>query len=181
MASLTSASEISRQAQSAYQSGSYPQAAELYQAASRQYRVENDLLMAAEMDNNRSVALLKSGAAGEALEACQGTDELFARAGDQHRQALALGNQAAAYEALGQSQRAVELYARSADLLKNDSDPELRPYVLSNLSALQMKMGRRFESMASMQAALEAKQHLSLKERVLKNLLKIQFRMMGQS
>jgi tetratricopeptide (TPR) repeat protein len=182
MSSPTSAQDISRQAQDAYQNGDLARAASLFQDASRSYASENNNLMAAEMDNNLSVVLLKQGEAAQALKACQGTDTIFAQTGDSHRQALALGNQAAACEALGQIQKAISLYTQSADLLKAaGSDPELRAYVLSSLSALQMKTGKRFEAMASMQAALESKKHLSIKEKLLKNLLKIPFRMMGPS
>jgi tetratricopeptide (TPR) repeat protein len=181
---MTPANDLPRtcqKAQEAYQNGDYLVAAQFYQLASNLYTEANDRINAAEMENNKSVALLKSGDANGALKACQGTEKIFAEVGDTRRQAIAFGNQAAAVEALGNTREALDLYIRSSDLLKASGDQELRAYVLSSVSRLQMKMGRRFEAMASMSSALEVKKKLTLKERFLKALLKIPFRMMGSS
>ena len=76
-------------------------------------------LLAAEMSNNESVALLQAGQPGRALEAARGTDALFASASDPKRQAMALGNQAAALDALGRSDEALETYRAPRRSLKN--------------------------------------------------------------
>jgi tetratricopeptide (TPR) repeat protein len=177
MTSHDSAQTIVRQAQNMYKSGQYPRAADLFRSAADEYANQGDELTAAEMMNNCSVALLKGNDAAGALRAASGTDQTFAAANDAHRQALALGNQAAASEAMGDVQRALRLYRQSADLLKDTGDPELRAYVLSSLSALQLKNGDQLQSLATMQAALDAKPKLSLKERFLKKLIQAPFRM----
>lgn len=178
MATSDTVSAIVRQAQGRYRAGEYLAAAEQFRAAADVYRTNGDELSAAEMLNNCSVALLKAGDAAGALQATEGTDQVFSAANDAHRQGLALGNLAAACEACGDSQRALQLYRQSADLLKDTGDNELRAYVLGSLSALQLKHGAQLQSLATMQAALESKPKLSLKERLLKKILQAPFRMM---
>jgi tetratricopeptide (TPR) repeat protein len=166
---------IIKQAQASYKSGDVLTAADLFRQAAEGY-LQSDELNAAEMMNNCSVAFLKGGCAAEALEAAQGTDQVFAAANDARRQALALGNQGAAHEALGDVQRAIACYQQSAELLKDTNDPDLRAYVLGSLSALQLKTGDQLQSLATMHVALQTKPELSLKERILKKLIQIPFR-----
>jgi tetratricopeptide (TPR) repeat protein len=167
-----------KSAQDNYSAGRFSQAASLFQSAAQLYVDQGDELNAAEMRNNCSVALLKDGDAAGALQAAQGTDVIFAAANDARRQALSLGNLAAAYEALGDIPQAMKLYHQSSDLLKDTGDRELRSFVLGSLSALQLKNGEQLQSLASMQAALDNKPKLSLKERLLKKLIQAPFRML---
>ncbi len=162
----------------AFQAGEYPAAAAHFAEAAQAYAADGDAPAAAEMQNNRSVALLKAGKAGEALEAANGTDEVFAQIADLRRQGMALGNQAAALEALGQLKEALEKYEHSAELLKKTNETQLRAHVLESLSALQIRTGNQLQAMATMQSALASKKKLSLKDRLLNNLLKVPLRMM---
>ena len=171
--------EINLRGQNMFRSGKYSEAAMLFQEASRAFLENGNDLMAAEAANNSSVAFLKNGDPVEALAAALGTELVFATAGDKYRQALALGNQAAAHEALGNYKEAIVGYQRSSELLKKDEHPETRAYVLQSLSALQMRMGNQVDAIVSMTAALENKPEISLKERVLKKLLRLPFRMLG--
>jgi len=166
------------QAQTAYQTGQFSQAASLFDTAAQEYERDNDPLNAAEMQNNRSVALLKAGDNSGALLAAQGTDQVFSRAGDKRRQAIALGNQAAALEDQGKNDQALALYRQCADLLKEVDDLQTRTFVLKSISALQMRTGKQFEAMASMEAALDIKEHLTFKEWILKKLLRVPFKML---
>ncbi len=171
--------EINQRGQMAYRACNFAEAAMLFQEAQRMFSESGDVLMAAETANNCSVAFLKDGNPEKALSFASGTDEVFAHAGDTFRQALAFGNQAAALEALGKYDEALACYQRSSELLKNHPDHETRAFVLQSLSALQMRMGKQMEAMASMDAALANKSKLTLKERFLKKLLRIPFRMLG--
>ncbi len=101
---------LMKRAEEAYNAGRYPEAAGLFEQASRQYSEGGDAVKAAEMANNRSVALLQAGDAQGALEAAQGTEQVFAQAGDARRRALAIGNQAAALEALNRLNEALARY-----------------------------------------------------------------------
>jgi tetratricopeptide (TPR) repeat protein len=172
--------DIVQMAKSAYEAEEYDQAATLYHRAADEFRNNGDMLGAAEMDNNRSVAMLQAGNAEGALSAAQGTDLTFAEAGDTHRQAMALGNQAAAYEEMKQYDQAMALYQQSSELLKVTGDKELRSYVLKRISNLQFHGGERYEAIATMQTALDSREKLGVQERFLKGLLNKVSQLLGQ-
>jgi tetratricopeptide (TPR) repeat protein len=169
---------LAGQAEKAYRSGKYHEAAGLFEQAAANAREDGDLLRVAELNNNRSVALLRAGSAQQALEAALGTDQVFALAGDLKRQALALGNLAAALDALNRPAEALKCYRKSSDLLKQVDDQENRAYVLKQISALQLRTGHQLEALASMDAALEHKKQLSFRERVLKKIIDVPFKML---
>jgi tetratricopeptide (TPR) repeat protein len=170
--------EISKKGKAAFENGKFQQADSLFFEAQQFYEQAGDKLMAAEMKNNRSVALLQMDNAEEALKIVADTDHLFEEAGDRRRQAIALSNQASALEALQRYPEAIEKYQQASDLLKGLDEKEMRVYVLKSLSALQLKTGEQLQSLATMQAALESKKKLSLREKFLKRLLKVPFKMM---
>lgn len=174
-----STQQLAREAEEAYAVEEYELAASKYEAAASEYRQAGDPLMAAEMSNNRSVVLIKLGKFSAALQASQGTDRLFAEAGDLRRQAIALGNQAAALEGLKQGDQALALYRQSADLLKQIGEQDMRAYILKNISMIQFRRRKYIEALAFMRMALEAQKRLSLRERILKWLLGVVFNLMG--
>lgn len=173
-----SGQHYSSQGEKAYKAGQFAQAAEQYAEAERQFAAAGDSLKAAEMANNRSVALLQAGRTEEAFTAANGTDAVFAQAGDTYRQALSIGNQAAALEALNRPDEALKRYWQCSELLKQINEKEYRATVLKSISALQVRTGHQFEALASMDAALENQKKLSVQERFLKKLLDIPMRML---
>lgn len=169
---------LKSRAEKSFRSGKFAEAADLFQQAYQLCTQSGDVLKAAEMANNRSVALLQAGNAAAALEAAQGTDAVFAQAGDLQRQAFALGNQAAALEGLNRLEEALARYIQCNNLLKHTGDEENRASVLKSISALQIRTGHQLEALASMDAALENQKKLSLKERFLKKLLDVPMNML---
>lgn len=174
----TSSSGLVKQAEKLYQSEKYAEAAALFAQAGQAFTEAGDTVRAAEMANNRSVALLQSGSKQAALEAAEGTDQVFARAGDVRRQAMALGNQAAALEALNRLDEAMTRYRQCSELLKQVGDNENRAAVLKTISALQIRTGHQLEALASMEVALDNTKKLGLRERFLKKLIDIPMRML---
>lgn len=170
--------EISKKGKAAFEAGKFQQADSLFFEAQESYERAGNKLMAAEMKNNRCVALLQMDKAEEALQIVADTDQLFEEAEDRRRQAIALSNQATALEALARYPEAIEKYQQASDILKGLDEKEMRAYVLKSLSALQLKTGEQLQSLATMQAALESKKKLSLREKFLKRLLKVPFKMM---
>lgn len=173
--------KLVQKAEQAYQSGQFTESAELFQQAASQYSEESNALKAAEMLNNRSVALLRAGNVQGALEASAGTDQVFAQAGDTRRQALALGNQAAALEEANRLDEALTRYWDCSNLLKQIGDEETRVPILKSISALQIRTGRQLEALASMDTALSHKKKLTVQERFLKKLLDVPMRMLRRS
>ncbi|WP_299026448.1 hypothetical protein [uncultured Thermanaerothrix sp.] len=168
-----------KEAQTAYAQRAYEIAAQAFEKAAGAYDEGGEVLKAAEMRNNASVAWLQAERPEAALRCVEGTPELFAQAGDKRRQALALGNQAAALEALGQAEIALEIYRRAADGLKAVGEMENYARVMRRISALQVQTGQQFAALFSMQAALEYQPKLSPRERMLKSLIGTVQRLMG--
>lgn len=167
-----------KQAEQRYRSEKYAEAAALFEQAAQVFLQSGDALKAAEMSNNRSVALLQAGQKQAALEAAEGTDQVFAQSGDVRRQAMALGNQAAALEALNRLDEALARYRQCSELLKQVGDSENRAAVLKTISALQIRTGHQLEALASMEVALDNTKKPSLQERFLKKLIDIPMRML---
>ena len=90
------ASALNDQGKKEYEKGAYLAAANLFAQAAQAYESANDPYNAAEARNNQSVALLQGGKANDALKATEGTEEIFAGAGDLKRQGIAIANRAAA-------------------------------------------------------------------------------------
>ena len=166
------------QAKKAYEKKAYRQAAELFQSIVDQQVYLDDPLMNAEMKNNCSVAWLQAGEPQRSLNAVMGTAQIFAEGIDPKRQGMALANEAAALDALGSLTEAMEKYQLAADIFKEINEKDLMTYVLKNLSALQLRTGRQFQSLASMHSALENQEKLSIKEKFLKKLLRVPFKIM---
>jgi tetratricopeptide (TPR) repeat protein len=173
-------SEFIEKAKTAYEAEDFEEAAQWYDRAVGQYTQQGEPLNAAEMANNRSVSLLRGGNPQGALQASLGTEKVFAEAGDLKRQAMALGNQAAALDSLHKVEEAIQLYQQSNQLLKQLNEQALRVYVLQSLSGLQLRQRHYMNAMATMEAALEIKPNLSLRERFLRKLLQIVFKMLGR-
>ena len=157
----------------AFEAREFQRAAVLFHQAAEGYTLGRAGLLAAEMKNNMSVALLQAGRPSEALEAAQGTDQIFAGANDKKRQAMALGNQAAALEALHRPEEALALYERSAEIFAEAGEGDLRAVVMKSAAAIKLKSGKVRESAFRMMGALEAKEKPSLFERILKFILRI--------
>ncbi|MGZ6347839.1 MAG: tetratricopeptide repeat protein [Anaerolineales bacterium] len=164
--------KLAEDGKSAFESGRYDSAVKAFQKAADGYALVKDEPNAAEMKNNLSVALLKTGKPQAALDASLGTDEIFAQAGDLKRQAMALGNQASALEALKRFDESLAAYERSADLFAQVGEGDLRAMVLKSAAAIKLKRGKVSDSAFKMIGSLEAKDKPSLFERVLRTLLR---------
>jgi tetratricopeptide (TPR) repeat protein len=173
--------ELSAAGKAAFENGDYPEAAQNFLAAAEGYRLTNDPINAAEMENNRSVTLMQTGEAAAALAAVQDTIPIFQNAGDTRRLAMAHGNQAAALEALGQLDEAETAYQQSADLLGEAGEDQLRASVLRSVSELQLRQGRHLEAVASMQTGLGGLKKPKPKQRLIRRLLDMPFKLLNRS
>ena len=173
--------QLASEAKAAYKQGDYLNAALAYDAAAQSYHTAGDILVAAEMRNNSSVAYLMSGDAVAALSAVEGTPEIFADLGDIRRQGLAYGNLAAALEALERLEEAQKAYEQSAEFLKLAGEPDLGMHSVQALSALQLKRGQQLEALATMQTGLADVKNPNPKQRFLKKLLRVPMRFLGRS
>lgn len=172
--------KLSRDALDAYQLEAYEDAVQGFQAANRGFLDRGDEINAAEAANNLSVVLLKMDRSHEAVDAVKGTPEIFRRAGNSKMEAMALGNLAAALEATGEVKQAEGCYNQALSCLDEGNDQETRSYILQALSRLQLRGGKPFDALTSMQGALDSQPRLSWRDRVLRRLFDIPGRLLGR-
>ena len=175
MTSNPSPNDLSENAWQAYRAGDYPGAARLFAEAASAFAGGGEALTAAEMKNNQSVALLRDRQAAAALEAAQGTDVLFAEAGDFRRQGMALANQASAQEALKQFKDAIPAYTRAGEALEKAGEQGLRLQVMQLLAALYLRRFKFFDAVIALQSGLAGVKNPTPRQRLMKKILFIRF------
>jgi len=168
----TSSDKLANQGKTAFANKEYIRAAELFQQAAQEYDHEGDVVQAAEMQNNRSVALLQAGKPQDALEAVAGTDEVFAQAHDTKRQAMAFGNQGAALEELKQYEKALQAYEKSSELFSEVGETEMRSMIMQSAAAIKLRQGKVLDSAFSMIGSTETTQKPTFWQRILKFFLR---------
>ena len=164
--------QLAEEGKRAFAAARYDEAARLFADAARGYSLGRDGLHAAEMNNNRSVALLKNNQPQESLDAALGTDKVFEAASDAMRQGMALGNQAAALEAMKRNDEALDLYDRAAAIFAETGDGDMRSLVLKSAAAIRLKQGKLNDTAMDMLGSLGAVEKPSLLQRFLKFLLR---------
>ena len=156
-----------------YQKGEFLKAANKFAEASVAFNKQGDELMAAEEKNNQCVALLKSNRAQAALDAVTGTDVVFEKNGDFRRQGISIANLGSSKEALKEWDVAARYYERAADLLEKEGEDQLRADVLKSLAALNARKGKGLDALIAMQDGLSGVKEPTLKQKILKKLLRI--------
>jgi tetratricopeptide (TPR) repeat protein len=164
--------QIAAQGKQAFENKKFDEAADLFRQAAQRFTATNSVLMAAEMMNNMSVALLQAGKAGEALDAALRTDQIFADANDIKRQGMAVGNQAAALEGLHRYDEAIAAFEHSAELFAQAGEGDLRAMVMKSAAAIKLKTGKITDSAFKMMGSLDVKETPSFFERILKFFLR---------
>ena len=156
-----------------YEKGAFLAAARLFSQAAQAYSSANDALNAAEMKNNESVAWLQGGKAREALQATEGTEGIFADAGDMKRQGIAVGNRAAALEGLKQWEEALAEYGRAASIFEQAGEGDMHSVVRKASANIHLKFGRVESSQMDVYDSLRLVEKPSLGQRALRLLKRI--------
>ncbi|HET9590727.1 MAG TPA: hypothetical protein VFO91_18200 [Anaerolineales bacterium] len=156
-----------------YEKQNYAAAADLFSQAAQAYAAAQDVLNAAEMRNNQSVALLQAGKAKEALQATEGTEEIFQNAGDVRRQGIAVSNRAAALEGLKKWKEALAEYERAASLLEQAGAGDMHSTVRRAAANLNLKRGRISASQLDVFDSLRLVEKPTLTQRIMKFLMRI--------
>jgi tetratricopeptide (TPR) repeat protein len=171
MSESLSPEQIVTQAKAVYQQADFAAAAEAFGRAAAAYAAQGDALMAAEMKNNQSVALLRVRAPSAALEAVQGTDEVFAKVEDFRRQGMALANLAAVLEALKRKDETLDAYRRSAEALEKAGEWDLRAEVMQFLAAHYLRRGKFYDAVLTMQSGLAGVKNPTPRQKFFKKFL----------
>ena len=159
-----------------YAQGNYLAAADVFSQAAQAYSSLQDELNAAEMKNNQSVALLQAGKARDALQATEGTEDIFQKAGDIKRQGIAVSNRAAALEGLKQWNEALEEYDRAASLFEQVGEGDMHSMVRKTAANLHLKRGNVTDSQMDVFDSLRLVEKPSLAQRIMKFFIRIGFR-----
>ncbi|HMD79972.1 MAG TPA: hypothetical protein VKE92_01615, partial [Anaerolineales bacterium] len=144
--------------------------------AAQAYSSLQDELNAAEMKNNQSVALLQAGKAKDALQAVEGSEDIFQKAGDIKRQGIAVSNRAAALEGLKQWNEALQEYDRAASLFEQVGEGDMHSMVRKTAANLHLKRGNVTDSQMDVFDSLRLVEKPSLAQRIMKFFIRIGFR-----
>ncbi len=164
---------LAENGKSEYGKGNFKAAAGMFSKAAQAYASLNDELNAAEMRNNESVAWLQAGKAKEALNATDGTEAIFEKAGDLRRQGIAASNRAAALEGLKKWQEALQEYDRAASLLEQAGEGDMHSIVRKAMANLNLKRGRLNDSQMDVYDSLRLVEKPSFTQRIMKFLMRI--------
>jgi tetratricopeptide (TPR) repeat protein len=164
---------LAEQGKKEYQQENYLAAAALFLQAAQAYTFVKDALNAAEMKNNQSVALLQAGKAKEALQATEGTEEIFQNAGDLKRQGTAVSNRAAALEGMKKWKEALAEYDRAASLFEQCGEGDMHSMVRKAAANINLKRGRIVDSQMDVYDSLRLVEKPTLTQRVMKFLIRI--------
>lgn len=167
---------LAEQGKKEYEQENYLAAADRFAQAAQAYTLLKDELNAAEMKNNRSVALLQAGKAKEALQATEGTEEIFRNAGDIKRQGIAVSNRAAALEGLKNWKEALAEYDRAASLFEEIGEGDMHSTVRKAAANLNLKRGRLTDSQMDVFDSLRLVEKPTLLQRIMKFLVRMGFR-----
>ncbi len=167
--------QLAEQGKEEYAKGNHAAAADLFAQAAQAYTNEQDELNAAEMKNNQSVALLQAGNAKDALQATDGTEAIFQKAGDVKRQGFAVGNRAAALEGLKKYDEAIAEYERAASLLEQAGEGDMHSVVRKAAANLHLKRGRVTAAQMDVYDSLRLVEKPNFTQRILKFFRRIGF------
>jgi tetratricopeptide (TPR) repeat protein len=159
-----------------YGKGNYKAAAGLFSQAAQAYASIGDELNAAEMKNNESVASLQAGNAKEALQAVEGTEEVFLKAGDIKRQGIAISNRAAALEGLKKWKAALAEYDRAASIFEQIGEGDMHSIVRKAAANINLKHLRVNDTQMDVLDSLRLVEKPTLTQRFMKFLMRIGFR-----
>lgn len=164
---------LAEQGKKEYEKANYSAAANLFLQAAHAYESTKDILNAAEMKNNQSVALLQAGKAKEALQATEGTEEIFAQANDLKRQGIAIGNRAAALEGLKKWNDALAEYDRAASIFEQAGEGDMHSVVRKAAANINLKRGHITDTQMDIYDSLRLVEKPTLTQRMMKFLMRI--------
>lgn len=170
---ISQADFLAKEGKSLYQAKKFLPAAESFLQAAEEYADSGNVLLAAEMRNNCCVSLLLAKKPRQALEAVQGTSETFLEAGQITKAGMALANQATALKDIGERDKAMDAFSRAGDLFGSADEGELYLQTMQSVSSLKLQSRDLTGAMFTMQKGLEGIKNPTMRQKLLKKLLKI--------
>jgi tetratricopeptide (TPR) repeat protein len=159
--------QLSAKAFTAYKKKDYVTAHEGFQKCLALLGDAGSEIDIAEMRNNISVVLIDLRKPQEAYDSVIGTEVVFEKLGDKKSQAMAYANIGTSLALLNRKEEALTFFESSSEMFKEVGEKLMRATVLKKISDLQIKTGKPFQAVASMQAAYDQKEKKSLKDKIL--------------
>jgi tetratricopeptide (TPR) repeat protein len=128
------------------------------------------------MKNNESVAFLQAGDARQALQAVEGTEEVFLKAGDLKRQGIAISNRAAALEGQKKWKEALAEYDRAATIFEQIGEGDMHSLVRKSAANINLKHLRVTDTQLDVMDSLRLVEKPTLTQRFMKFLMRIGLR-----
>ncbi len=154
----------------------YKEAVKCFQACVDALELNGQTPESAEMRNNLGVALVRAKEYQKAIEALHGTDQIFANSGDVQKQGMAFANIASAYEGLKNYDEALQTYEKAKECFKACGEQKMLSIVLKYISDLQMKSGKQYQALASLQSSYEENPQSDIKNNFFKRTLDFMIR-----
>ncbi len=165
---MSTADALKQEGIALFQQADYEAAARKFHQAEDAYAEAEQPDMVAEMKVNIGLVHRKLDEPQQALDLMQEALRTFQELGDQFRAAQVLGNMGGVYEALGDSENAHKSYRMAADTFRDMDEEILYSETLMAIGALQVRAGELFKGFATYQVALERRDDLNTRQRVLK-------------
>ena len=116
---------------------------------------------------------MQAGNAKGALQATDGTEEVFQKAGDVRRRGIAVSNRAAALEGLNKWKEALTEYDRAASLLEQAGEGDMHSMVRKAAANLNLKRGHISDSQMDVYDSLRLVEKPSFTQRIMKFMMRI--------
>ena len=176
---VANSAALAKRGEDLYRRAEYVAAAESFAQAAAAFKREGQPTKAAEMANNQAVTLLQVDRAEEAIKVLNGTAATFEAAGERRLAAQAHGNMGQAFAEAGQTDQARLHYQQAMELFQQLGDKENLQHTAKALSRLQLNQGDAVEALFTMQRGLEQGSSRSLRDRVLRWLLRLPSRFLS--
>jgi tetratricopeptide (TPR) repeat protein len=176
---MTTADTMKQQGIALYNQHDYEAAARAFQQAKDAYSEADQHDMVAEMKVNIGLVHRELGESQQALELMQEALRTFEDMGDKLRTAQVLGNLGGVYQGLGDKEQAELTYRKAANLFRDLGDEILYSDTLMALGAMQVRDFKFFQGAATYMVALEKRQDLNFRQRIIKSLSGLVARMSG--
>jgi tetratricopeptide (TPR) repeat protein len=163
-----------------FHEGLYDEAAARFAQAREMFAAEGSETEKAETINNLGVVYRKQDKWKEAIAALEEAKAIFVRIGDRNREAQTLGNLGGLYADQNERDKAKECLRQAADIFAEMGDQEHQGETLLALGVQLWKTGDRSGGLATYEAGLQVLPKPTVKQKTLRNLLRMRTRLLGQ-
>ena len=176
---MSTAKEFQDQGVKLYEQQDYEAAARMFRQAQEAYEAVGQGDMAAEMQTNIGLVHRALGEYQQALDIMQIALNTFRERNDAFRGAQVIGNMGGVYSELNDKEQAYNCYRQAADTFQELSEKKLYGETLIAMAKLQVRDGKIMAGAATYEVGLEQLDKLTVRQKVLKNLIGLRNRLTG--